>query len=585
MSRIKQLDSQIANMIAAGEVVERPMGVVKELVENAIDAGSTRIEVSVEEGGIRSLCVEDNGCGMDSTDARNAFLRHATSKIHEQNDLWNIHTLGFRGEALPSIASVSKMTLCTSDGQESTKVCMEYGEEKEVTPFACPTGTRITVEGLFYRTPARLKHLRAASYEASLIQSVIHSFALSHPEIAFRFINEGRDAFRSNGNGNLLEVLFQVYGRGPAENAVKVDFSDYDYSVKGYIVKPVITRASRNGMQVFLNGRMVKDFKLYKAVMEGYEGVLPQGRYPIVALHIEMDPHILDVNVHPSKWEVRLSKQNQLEYLLHTELQKALRAAAPVVEVKPKPIQEVYYRPVKLDFESQPVKKEVKPFIQERTEEIPHPALSIQERKEDYVPAEEIQKEAEEKILLPSMEVIGQYKKRYILCSSDRGLILVDDHALQQEVFYEKLVEDMKTSSVEEELLVPLTLHVRKDVVDRLEELNQFLSSWHIELEAFGSDTLVVRKVPVWMKEIDGEGFLQDCIDLFLNDRSMSWTSRVVRTLASKNRAWKERSLSLEECRQQIAHLQQCRNPVTTFNGDSIFVLIEEKALLKEFKK
>ena len=603
MSRIKQLDSQIANMIAAGEVVERPMGVVKELVENAIDAGSTRIEVSVIEGGITSLTVEDNGCGMDHEDARNAFLRHATSKISQQNDLWNIHTLGFRGEALPSIASVSKLTLCTSDGEDATRVVMEYGEEKVYESYACPTGTSITVEGLFYKTPARLKHLRAASYEASLIQSVIHSFALSHPEIAFRFINEGRDVFRSTGNNNLLEVLFQVYGRGPAENAVKVDFEDFDYHVSGYVVKPVLNRANRNGMQIFLNGRMVKDNKLYKAVMEGYEGQLPQGRFPVVVLHIEMDPHILDVNVHPSKWEVRLSKFNQLEYLLKTELKKVLQVSAPLVEVQPKPIQQTYYRPMKLELDtveentpapvvtqhSAEVKKPVsaeevtKPIVQVTpVEEVP---VFVEEETKPAV--KEVQEEPEEiyePVTIPSMEVIGMYRNRYILCQSEAGLVVVDDHSLRQRMLYEKLVEAMQNSTTVEDVLVPYTLHVSQDVIDRLEELNEAIQIWHIAFEEFGKDTLLVRSIPSWMKEIDVQSFLQDITDAFLEDSHVSFTSSYVRKLVSKNRIKKEVHYSIEECRKEIELLKQCKNPVSAADGKTIFVVVEDRALLKEFK-
>ena len=265
MGRIQQLDSQTANMIAAGEVVERPMGVVKELVDNAIDAGSTRIDISIEEGGISKITIRDNGSGMDAEDAQMAFKRHATSKIRTQNDLWSIHTLGFRGEALPSIASVSKLTMITSDGNESTKIVIEYGQTVSVSAYPCNQGTEISVEGLFYRTPARLKHMRSASYEASLIQDVIVRFALSHPEISFHLISDGRDAFRTSGQGDLLEVLFQAGGRAVAENAVKAEFEDFDYKVRGYIVKPMITRASRSNMYVFLNGRMVRTYKLYKA--------------------------------------------------------------------------------------------------------------------------------------------------------------------------------------------------------------------------------------------------------------------------------------------------------------------------------
>ena len=294
MGKIHQLDTQIANMIAAGEVVERPMGIVKELVENAIDAGSTRIDISVWEGGLEKIVVRDNGSGMDSEDAVNAFLRHATSKIEKEKDLWSIHTLGFRGEALPSIASVSKTTLTTSDGNTSTRVQMEYGKRVKVSAYPFDQGSEISVEGLFYKTPARLKHLKSAAYENSLIQDVIVRFALSHPDIAFVFKSDEKEAVRTTGQGNLLEVMYQVWGREVAENSIPVDFQDYDYHVTGYIVKPNITRASRNYLYVFINGRMVRTYRLYKGILDGYEDFIVKGRNPIVVLNVEMDAQIVE---------------------------------------------------------------------------------------------------------------------------------------------------------------------------------------------------------------------------------------------------------------------------------------------------
>ena len=367
MGRIAQLDMQTANMIAAGEVVERPMGVVKELVENAIDAGATRIQITIEEGGLSKITIMDNGCGMDASDAQMCFERHATSKIHNENDLWSIHTLGFRGEALPSIAAVAKVTLSTSDGSDATRVVIAYGKKESVSPYPCNQGTEITVEGLFYQTPARLKHMRSGAYESSLIQDVISRFALSHPEIAFHFINDGRDAFRTSGQGDLLEVLYAVYGKAAAENAIAVDFSDFDYHVSGYLIKPMLSRASRNMMHIFLNGRMVRTYKLYQSVQDAYADFMPKGRYPMCVLSITMDPHLLDVNVHPSKWEVRISKETQLELLIKEEVAKALRGNAAVVAKEEEPKTE-YYQPLAFNTDElsvSPSRQEPEPVRQE----------------------------------------------------------------------------------------------------------------------------------------------------------------------------------------------------------------------------
>ena len=447
MGKIHQLDTQTANMIAAGEVVERPMGVVKELVENAIDAGSTRITVSVIDGGMTKITVRDNGIGMDSEDALNAFKRHATSKIKGQNDLFDIHTLGFRGEALPSIASVSKVTLTTSDGNDSTRVQIEYGEIKNAGNYPCDEGTEISIEGLFYRTPARLKHLKSGSYENTLIQDVIVKFAFSYPSIAFTFISNDRISFQTTGKGNLLEVIYQAWGREAGENAIAVDFSDYDYHVTGYIVKPSVTRVSRNCMHVFLNGRMVRTFRLYKSILDGYEDFIVKGRNPLVVLNIEMDPQLLDVNVHPSKWEVRISKENQLEYLIKDNVREALKSTilAPVAEVKVA-VQKVAVEPIVFDTNS----ALVTPFVAEKEVTVTpvvetKPIETIKE--ENIKPVIQEEKINEEKEIqhekLPEMTVIGQLHEKFILCSTEKGLAILDQHACQERVHYEELLQKL----------------------------------------------------------------------------------------------------------------------------------------------
>lgn len=577
MSKIQQLDSQIANMIAAGEVVERPMGVVKELVENAIDAGGTRIVVTLTNGGMEKLSVEDNGSGMDRVDARMAFKRHATSKIRTKNDLWNIQTLGFRGEALPSIASVSKMTMVTSDGNDSVKVVMEYGEEKSFENAPCPTGTEITVEGLFYRTPARLKHMRSASYESSLIQNVINAFALSHPEISFRLINDGRDVFRTTGSGNLMEVLYQIYGRSAAENAVEVDFSDYDYHVKGCLVKPFVSRASRSSIHVFLNGRMVRDNKLYKAVIEGYEGTMPTGRFPIVVLHIEMDPHILDVNVHPSKWEVRLSKENQLTYLLKDQIHDALVGRDMSKVEEPHVIQETYYQPISFTEE------EMRPVVEEpvKTVEV---EKKIIEEEPPVIIKEDVPEAVEEEVLpaFPQMRVIGQYRSRMILCECEKGLAVMDQFAVSQRILYEQFLARREETPVKEDLLVPLTFHVTPDYIDRIAEINAAASQLHVIFEAFGTDTLLVRSIPVTLKEMDEEAFLQDVLDGFKEEKdikNLDW--KKIAMAAGKRSVKRNREMTMAEMQKLVNDLSLCENPYTTPYGKPVYVILDDRTLQK----
>ena len=582
MGKIHQLDTQTANMIAAGEVVERPMGVVKELVENAIDAGSTRITVSVIDGGMTKITVRDNGIGMDSEDALNAFKRHATSKIKGQNDLFDIHTLGFRGEALPSIASVSKVTLTTSDGNDSTRVQIEYGEIKNAGNYPCDEGTEISVEGLFYRTPARLKHLKSGSYENTLIQDVIVKFAFSYPSIAFTFISNDRISFQTTGKGNLLEVIYQAWGREAGENAIAVDFSDYDYHVKGYIVKPSLTRVSRNCMHVFLNGRMVRTFRLYKSILDGYEDFIVKGRNPLVVLNIEMDPQLLDVNVHPSKWEVRISKENQLEYLIKDNIREALKSTilAPVAEVKAA-VQKVSVEPIFFDTNSALVtpfvaKKEVTvtPVVETK------PSETIKEEK--IIEEKEIQHEK-----LPEMTVIGQLHEKFILCSTEKGLAILDQHACQERVHYEELLQKLdETTPVMMELLVPISILAGNDLVERVDEINASISDMHFQFEPFGRDTFIVRSVPMWMKEVEEERFLQDVIDNFKNDRDSKYArmeKKKIATMACHSSIRFNRTLSLDEMKEVVKQLYKCQNPYHCPHGRPTFIILDEKELTKEF--
>lgn len=596
MTKIRQLDAHTANMIAAGEVVERPMGVVKELVENAIDAGSTRIVISIEEGGMKKLTVSDNGCGMDSSDAQLCFERHATSKIRNENDLWSIHTLGFRGEALPSIGSVARVTVNTSDGEDSTQVIVAYGKKESVRPYPCSQGTEITVEGLFYQTPARLKHMRSASYEASLIQDVIHRFALSHPEISFRFINDGRDGFRSGGQGDLLEVMYSVYGRSAAENAIPCSFEDFDYRVHGYVIGPSVTRAGRNLMHIFLNGRMVRTYRLYKAVQDAYQGLIPEGRYPLCVLNIEMDPHLLDVNVHPSKWEVRISKEVQLEVLLRDGVRKALHQEDAIPEKKPEPV--VYYQPI--SFDTDDLEKAQAPSVNLGTS---RKSFGFQDRQAILREAQEDEKilkeihakteerkvkdeEEEERIPFPSIRIIGQYRNRFILGETDRGLAIVDGHQARRRIAYERILKQIDNSDVESELLVPLTFHVSDDIVRRVQEINEGLKDISIVFELFGDDTLLVRRIPVWMKNCAPEKVLQDVLDLFMKDsmkEALMKAKQQAAMSASARISEKNDSLMMSEMETVIASLKECDNPFTAVDGSALVMIMEDTRLLKGF--
>ena len=327
MAKIQELSERLANQIAAGEVVERPASVVKELVENALDAGSTQIDILLEEAGLRKIQVIDNGEGIYEEDVENAFKRHATSKIHTRDDLFRIRTLGFRGEALPSIASVSEVTVETAVQEESqgTFLKIKGGTIEEHRPSALRQGTKITVENLFFNTPARLKYVKTLQTELSNVGDIVNRLALSHPNVAFRLMHDGNKMLATSGNGDLKQAIAGIYGLPTAKKMLVIHNQDLDFDVQGYISLPEVTRASRNYLTTIINGRYVKNFALNKAIVNGYGSKLMVGRFPIAVIEITMDPLLVDVNVHPTKQEVRLSKEAELTALVSQAINASLR--------------------------------------------------------------------------------------------------------------------------------------------------------------------------------------------------------------------------------------------------------------------
>jgi DNA mismatch repair protein MutL len=347
MGIIQVMDEQLANRIAAGEVVERPASVVKELAENAIDAGATEIDIAVEEGGLASIRVRDNGSGIEADDLERAFLRHATSKIRTDRDLFRIATLGFRGEALPSIAAVSRVTCASSaDGSGlGRKIVLEGGAVKSIEQAAAQKGTDIAVRDLFYNTPARLKYMKTIQTELGHISDCVNRLALSHPGIAFSLTHNGNTLLRTTGGGDRLQVIAAVYGAAAARQMLRATADHPDYTLDGWLSKPELTRANRSGITTIVNGRYIRSFAIQQAILEAYHTLLPVGRFPLVVLEVGMHPGLLDVNVHPSKQEVRFSKEAELKELVESALRRALgRTAhipsAPSAGMKPAVIQE-----------------------------------------------------------------------------------------------------------------------------------------------------------------------------------------------------------------------------------------------------
>lgn len=651
MGIINRLSEQLSNMIAAGEVVERPSGIIKELVENSIDAKATQISISAEQGGILSLSVVDNGTGMDAQDALLAFERHATSKIKESNDLWNIHTMGFRGEALPSIASVSHVRLRTNDGKEGTEVEIKYGKLDHASPIGTPRGTSIEVKNLFQKTPARFKHLKTPQYEFSLISDVVQKFALSHPEIAFTLHHDGKLTFRSSGSGSLREVIMQIYGREVAKSAISLQGKDQDYTIAGYAVQPQYNRATKYYMLLFINGRMVRSYRLQKAVADAYAPYLPKDRYPITVVNVSMDAQLVDVNVHPSKWEIRLSKEKQLERLLFDTVKQALETQISVPEAKPRREKETIqaqqfdftytnapentrvHESINQSFQKPPL--EVKtmtledllsstqiqepdvPYTSEpehapaplpsfASDALPEPEKESQHASDDQrkdacdPPAlkqtqstsdegSKAESSANKPSAFPQLQVIGQFHNCYIIAQGEAGLYIIDQHAAAERFHYEQFSEMIYAGKTEvQPLLIPITLEVPLQVVSALEQLNEKLAALGIHFELFGNHTLVCRELPVWLHDVEEKQYLQDMVDLFIKEETISieqLRKGAIASLACHSSIRFHRPLTTNEMKQVIADLASCKQPYHCPHGRPTMIIMSEKELEKDFKR
>lgn len=626
MAKIQRLDAHLMNMIAAGEVVERPMGVVKELVENSIDANAKNIEIHIKEGGLSEIMIIDDGDGMSAADASMAFERHATSKIKEMNDLWKISTMGFRGEALPSIASVSHVFLKTNDGNDSTEIEIQYGTLKKAGPVGTPKGTQIIVKNLFQKTPARLKHLKTPQYEFSLISDVIQKFALAQSGIAFTLTHDGREVFSTKGRGNLLEVIMDIYGREVAKLAIPVQNKDEDYHIDGYAIQPSQSRASKYYMLFYINNRMIRSYRLQKAIIDAYTPYLPKDRFPIVVLKIKMDPKLVDVNVHPSKWEVRLSKEKQLESLIKHSVSEALRNQLSVNKVE-RVEKEVVEAP-RFDFsytketivkpytKPEQLKSGVEEVVQEIREEFASygkvqtnvtlkdkeeskQTVVLEETTEDNKASDSViekQEEKKEQVFtsqmsvnpsFPYMEVIGQFKGCYILAQGEKSLYIIDQHAAQERYHYE-VIQEMVFNGIKDSqpLLVPLTIESTMSAVAQIEDINILLNQVGIHLEAFGNHTFIVRELPIWVSDVEEEKFIQDMIDFYLKNNEISLETlrkHTIATMACHSSIRFNRNLTLAEMKQVVEDLRKCEQPFHCPHGRPTFIEMTMKELEKEF--
>ncbi|QPQ36822.1 MULTISPECIES: DNA mismatch repair endonuclease MutL [unclassified Lysinibacillus] len=628
MGKIQIMDAWLSNRIAAGEVVERPASVVKELVENAIDAGSTSIDVFLLEAGLTSIQVIDNGSGMDEEDALISFSRHATSKIHQEHDLFRIRTLGFRGEALASIASVSKMTMITSTGESGTYVELEGGHVKMQKPGPLRKGTDITVAQLFFNTPARLKYMKTIQTELGHTIDLMNRLALGNPQIAFRLLHNGQQLLQTNGRGDVQQVLAAIYGVHNAKKMVPFQGESHDYKVSGFVSLPEVTRASKNYMSLFVNGRWVKHYLVQKAIIDAYHTYLPIERFPIVALYIEGDPYLTDVNVHPAKHQIRLSKEPELLKLIEETIRGKIREVmrVPLMEKKekiPKPATEqlnIWKPTPKLDVEKmnaiveklydaqtvqessilpdeEPLapatvtKESWQPMQQLETNQVEVEApIAHSEILNEEPHIEETQIEEPKKEPFPALEVVGQIHGTYIVAQMEDGFYLIDQHAAQERIKYEFFREKVGQVNPNERqtLLLPLTFHYAADEALILRENKQQLEAVGVFLEDFGQSSFVIREHPSWFPNGEEQDIIEDLIEQVLTTKKADvkkMREAAAIMMSCKKSIKANHYLTKEQMVALLDDLREADNPFTCPHGRPVLIHFTTYEVEKMFKR
>ncbi|MGM9858164.1 MAG: DNA mismatch repair endonuclease MutL [Bacilli bacterium] len=596
MGKIQVLDSALANQIAAGEVVERPSSVIKELIENSIDANSTRIIIKVVDAGKTLISVEDNGDGMDKDDAVLAFKRHATSKIRNTFDLFRIKTLGFRGEALPSISSVSHLTLVTSTGDGvGTKVCISE-DNLHIEDASARKGTIITVEDLFYNTPARLKYMKADFTENANCVEVASKVALAHPNISFSLYINDRLQFQTTGRGDLLETIASIYGFDVARKMVPISFKTVDMEVSGFIGRPELARSNRYSMITLLNGRAVYLPKILTAIQDGYHDFIPPSRYPFVVLDLNVDFALVDVNVHPSKREVRFSKEEELRMLLLEKIPSILKESYKVVEstVTTNKVAEKEEKYVQQSLDIDSVKEVINDYVKN---ELPSEA-SLDSKEQTIVnDAPIINENATYNYVTTSKEfkhspyrAVAQLQKSYIIAEDNEGgFVLVDQHAAQERINYEKFQrifnEEIKTTMP----LIPIVITLNpSDYILLTKDKRYELEKIGLILEEFGSNSYKVIQIPTWLKEYDEKEYVDDLINQIIHKDYIDVAflrKHTIATMSCKASLKAHDYLNISEMQFLLDNLYNCENPSCCPHGRPTIISFTKYQLEKLFKR
>jgi DNA mismatch repair protein MutL len=645
LHKIHELPSILADQIAAGEVVERPASVVKELVENAIDAQSTQIDINVYDAGLKSIEIIDDGIGINHDDVQLAFKRHATSKINSPHDLFKVKSLGFRGEALPSIASVSDVTLKTSTGDEGTLLHIKGGKLIDIMPSSARKGTSVLVKDLFYNTPARLKYMKTIKTELSQISDIVDRLALGHPEIAFSLVHNQHEIIRTSGRSNLQQVIGDIYGAKHLREIIKIDNHDDDFNISGYVSLPELTRASRNYVTLILNGRYVKSTALFKALIDGYGSKLMVGRYPIAVLNIQLDPTLIDVNVHPTKQTVRISKEEALCNLIsHTIYQSIFKEnLIPKVMTRDRSVQP-RYTAEQLQFEVNQASEESKtstlnatPAINEKPKnrivnskiqtnqslttnisnikpimitnvaqlDLPMVRTFATKYKQPVGPFDDLMKSIdftsdnneyfrnEQHVTsvtrFPNLIYLGQLHGTYLLAESDDGLYLIDQHAAQERINYERLrVSIGDVAKDQQRLLVPIVLDYPNRDALIIEQRMDTLRSIGIKIETFGKNSFVIHQHPTWIQSGQEESTIREIIDWIINDNKLTvakFREKTAIMMSCKQAIKANHHLDRKQAVSLIKQLSTVNNPFNCPHGRPVLVSFTNQDLQKMFKR
>lgn len=601
MAKISRLSTHLANMIAAGEVVERPSSVVKELVENAIDANAKNITIELKLGGLDEIKIIDDGEGMDSEDVLLAFQPHATSKIKTEYDLARILSLGFRGEAIASIAAVSNMQIISSqDGINGYQVTYEAGSKKSEGVIHSNKGTTVIVKNLFFNTPARLKYLKPEKNELAAITFLMDRIALAHPDIRFRVINNDRIHLQTSASNKSINLMGEIYGLEVAKNLIETDFAVDGVNAKMILVKPEVYRSNKLEITLIVNGRYVKNYNITNAVIDGYSTLIPIGKYPIAVLYLEIDPLLVDVNVHPSKTEIKISNEEYLVTEITNQIKDSLQSKILIPKKEfsqPKP---KGYQVTSLFDAHVSNFEEPKTTYKNILEEFRSVNVDTEETKE-FVIAPEVKEQIlkveepviEEKVevvdKLPYFEYVGQVFGTYLVFQNDKEMFLMDQHAAAERINYEKYYEILgEANQPTTEMLIPIMISFTKSEILFLEEHMEDFNRLGFVLEPMSNQDYVIRQIPLWANIDNAYDVIRKVFDLIINSKKVDiiyFRDAIAKQISCKSSIKANKALNNDEITTLVNNLRKCKNPYTCPHGRPTIISFKQTEIEKMFER